>query len=272
MRFRMSTVTVTVLAALCAAGCSNPFRQSYKSSLERWPSGEASRLLPAEGPAKIVTSENMREDATRMMENGYLLLGRSRFQGPQVDPATALKQAKEVGASVVLLEKKYTTTITETVPMSEWIPPRDVKVREKVTIETGPNAGQTVEREVTRTIEGEFQTTHVPQTTDYYEYAATFWGKSKPPIFGVLVRALNTEEKQRIQSNRGVLIRAVIHGSPAFHADILRDDVITSFGGVPITDPDQFFDTVVENQGREVTVDVVRGTETKSFTLRLLTD
>ncbi|MBK7703847.1 MAG: hypothetical protein IPI34_13645 [bacterium] len=60
-----------------------------------------------------------------MMENGYLLLGRSRFSCSSVDPGGARKQAEEIGAAVVLVATKYADSFTETVPMTEYIPPRE---------------------------------------------------------------------------------------------------------------------------------------------------
>jgi hypothetical protein len=272
MRANPRLVIACLLPLVLATACANPFHKSYKSSLERWPSGEADRLLPVEGQAKIVTSEDMRKDALRMMEDGYLLLGRSVFRSQEVDPELARKVATENNASVILVARKYADSVTEAVAMSEWIPEREIKTTESGVIQGGANAGQMWERERTTTIQGEFQTEYVPQTTDYYDYAATYWAKSKPPIFGVLVAATNEETRQQLQSNKGVSIRAVIRRSPAFQADLLRGDVITRFAGVEILDPDQFFDTVVENQGKQVDVEFVRNGETKTVSVLLLTD
>jgi hypothetical protein len=272
MRIARKTLLLSLLIPVGLAACANPFHKAYRSSLERWPSGEVGRLLPTEGQVKIVTSDDMRKDALRMMEDGYLLLGRSLFRSSEVDLGMARKVATENGASVILIARKYASSMTEAVPMSEWIPEREVKVTETGVIQTGSNGGQTFERETTKKIAGEFRTQYVPQTTDYYDYAATYWAKSKPPIFGVLVAALDEEARQQLQSNRGVSIRAVINRSPAFLADLLRGDVIVRFAGVDIVDPDQFFDTVVQNEGKQVTVDFVRGGEKKTVTVQLLTD
>jgi len=251
-------IAIALVLTSLAAACGNPFHDTYQSSLERWPHGEASRLLPPEKEVQIVTSEKMKEDALRMMEDGYLLLGRSRFRGPYIDHGIARKQAKEIGASVVMIEKKHAETLTETVPVSEWIPGHQVTYTEKTVVQSGPNAGQVVQREVTRMVEGEFQTSYVPESVEYYDYAATFWGKSKPPIFGVLVQALTDEMRQALQTNRGVEIRAVLRNSPAYRADLLRGDVIIAFAGEPVLDVDQFFDAVVANQGKRVALEIRR--------------
>lgn len=261
---------LALLGLVALFGCANPYRASYVSTLERWPSGEAGRLLPTTGTAaEIVTSSDMRRDAIRMMENGYLLLGRSRFSGANVDPAGARKVAEEIGAAVVLVSSKYADSITQSVPMTEYIPPRQETYTESGYVQVTPDSGYWYDREMTRTIEGEFQTRYVPQTTDYYDYAATYWAKSKPPIFGVLVRDLSAEERAEQQTNRGVLVRAVIKGSPAFAADFVRDDVITSFAGEVIYDRDRFFELVAAHQGEEVAVEVLRRGEPQTVTVPL---
>ncbi|MBE0566699.1 MAG: PDZ domain-containing protein [Krumholzibacteria bacterium] len=264
-------IALTVLL-LALAGCGNPYRDHFESTLERWPSGEASRLLPPSEPVEIVTSQDMRGDAVRMLENGYLLLGRSRFSGSNVDPGGARKQAEQIGAAAVLVASKYADSVTRTVPISEYIPPREERYTESGYVQVSPDSGYWYDREMTRTIAGEFRTAYVPQTTDYYEYAATYWAKSKPPVFGVLVRELSAEQRRELQSNRGVLVRAVIKGSPAFLADFLRDDVITSFAGEVVYERDRFFELVAANQGKEVTVELVRLGEPRTVTVRLRRD
>jgi hypothetical protein len=262
-------ILIALLASVLVAACSNPYKDAYKSTLERRPAGEASRLLPPTGDVKIVTSTRMRDDAVRMMEEGWLLLGRSKFRDAQIDAAGAIAVAKEVGASVVLVRKEYATTVTGTMESAEWIPPRTIARREQEVVVSGPDSGKVIERDVTTTIDGEYRTTYVPTNTDYYDYAATYWAKSKPPIFGVIVRSLSDSEKVATQSNRGVVVRAVINDSPAFNADILRGDIITSFGGQQISGPDQFFQAVLAGAGKEIVVRILRAGEQKTFTVRL---
>jgi hypothetical protein len=269
MKNKRISILIALLASVLVAACSNPYKDAYKSTLERWPSGAASRLLPPTGDVKIVTSTRMRDDAVRMMEEGWLLLGRSKFRDAQVDAAGAVALAKEIGASVVLVRKEYATTVSGTMESAEWIPPRTIVRREQEVVVSGPDSGKVVEREVITTIDGEYRTSYVPTNTDYYDYAATYWAKSKPPIFGVIVRSLSDSEKVATQSNRGVVVRAVINDSPAFNADILRGDIITSFGGQQVSGPDQFFQAVLAGAGKDIVVRVLRGGEQKTYTVRL---
>lgn len=258
-------------AAILACASNNAFKEKYQSSLERWPSGEVNRLLPSEGKVDIVTSTDTQRDAIKMMENGYLLLGRSKFRSQQVDADAAREVARELGASVVLLRKQYATTVQGAVATERWFP--SSRADAPVTDPSRPEApsAQTVDQNARATVQGEFRTTYVPQTIDYYDFAATFWAKSKPPIFGVLVEAPGPHIREKTGGS-GVVVRAVINDSPAASAGVLGGDVIVKFAGTDIGGTDQFFDTVVKNAGKEVDVDLLRGSDTKKLHLKLKTD
>jgi hypothetical protein len=250
VRKGLLSVLFSSLLSLPAGCASNGFRETYQSSLERWPSGEVSRLVPRRGDVAILTSSNVERDEIRMMENGYLLLGRSRFQSPEIDPGAARSVATDLGASLVLVKTEYARTVEDAQPVERW-----------VNVHGDPSRSSTGAPS-TRAMLGEFRTTYVRTPVSYYESAATFWAKSKPPIFGVLVegtgqRTTSSDSYGAPTTGRGVVVRAVIVESPAAKAGIVRDDVIVSFGGTTITDPDQFFDTVVADKGRDVEVDVV---------------
>jgi hypothetical protein len=248
----------------------NAFRTSYRSSLERWPSGEVSRLVHPGGTAEIVTSTDIEADSVRMMEHGYLLLGRAKFTGDRMDPEAAREVAHDLGASTVFVKAEYAKTVEEAIPTARWFPVRS---------ETPPPrpatlAGSPSRPGPTSEIRGEFRTTYVKKPVDYFDFAATFWAKSKPPIFGVIVEANGTPGAQSSASGealagKGVAVRAVIHDSPAESAGIQRDDVIVRFAGVDIHSADQFFDTVVANKGRTVDVDLVRVADARTLNLKV---
>jgi len=80
---------------------------------------------------------------------------------------------------------------------------------------------------------------------------------------------LDDETRQKIQSNKGVIVQAVINDSPAFTADVLRHDVITKFADEAVINTDQFFDLVVRNSGRNVQVELNRNGELKTISVQL---
>ncbi|MDO8734487.1 MAG: PDZ domain-containing protein [Elusimicrobiota bacterium] len=213
----------------------------------------------------------MKDDSMDMLENGYLLIGKSTFKSPPLNEEQALDQAKKVGADIVLTKKEYVGTVTESVPMTEYLPDRRNTTRAQSTYQTNPSALPSIAiTEVTQTISGESYIQYVPKSTDYFNYSATFWKKTKPPIFGVLARNLDEETKKRLQTNRGVIVKVVVRKTPAFNADILRDDIITQFNGQSVTDPEDFFDKIKTHAGQQVTVKVIRDGTLRDITLTLL--
>jgi hypothetical protein len=235
------------------AGSNNAIKENYKSSLERWPSGEVSRLVPPSGAVEIVTSTDIEGDSLRMMENGYLLLGRSKFQGSELDADAARDAAKSIGASVVFVKSEYAKTVREAVPMERWTTARGP---------TGRRGGGA------DPMHGEFKVRFVQRTVDYFDLSATFWAKSRPPIFGVIVENSGGVTTQSADA-RGVVVRAVITGSPAARAGVAREDVIVRFAGAEITTADGFFDAVVANKGKNVEVEIVRVAQGKDFRIQV---
>jgi len=255
---------------LVLVGCANPYKDNYHNLTGQWSSGEVARLLPKEGPAKLVVSKNMQEDFIKMSENGYLLIGESKFREQKINEDFARAQADIIGASVVLVDNDFVGTETKSVPMSEWIPPRSEIYTERSYYNRGDIPGPlTGDRVVMMTVQGEYRTKYVPQSVDYYDYTATYWAKSKPPIFGVLVQPISEYDRKVIQSNKGAVVRAVIKGSPAYNSDILVDDIIVKLNDEYASDPDVFFDLVIKNKGKSVNVEFIREGETKIAQLKL---
>jgi len=253
------------------AGCANPYRQNYQSMLGRFTNG-ASFLMPtpAGTEPQLLTSTDMQSDATSMLENGYFLIGRSSFRSPPINEAEAIDQAKKVGADIVLTKKEYVNTVTESVPMTQWLPDQTTTVSERTAYQATPGAAPAVKtHELTQTVQGESYTTYVSETVDYYNYSATFWKKTKPMKFGVLVQSLDETTKKQLQSNRGVIVNVVVRKTPAYNADILKGDIITLFNSEPIVDADDFFAKIKAHAGQDVIVRIIRNGVTKDIALTL---
>ncbi|MBD3272231.1 MAG: PDZ domain-containing protein [Elusimicrobia bacterium] len=252
-------------------GCINPYHRHYQNMLEKWP--ESVKLLketPEADEPKLVTSTDLKQDMLKMLENGYLLIGKATFKSPPIDAERALAQARTVGADVVFVNRQYVTTKTESVAMTEWLPDKTITTTETSTFKKNPDSAPSIyQREVTQTLEGESYTRYVPRSTDYYRHTALFLKKSKPLKFGVLVHSLDDETKKRLETNRGVVVKVVVNDSPAFHADILRDDIITHCAGEPVAGPKDFFEKIKEYSGQTIMVRVIRDWKPKEISLTL---
>lgn len=87
---------------------------------------------------------------------------------------------------------------------------------------------------------------------------ATYWIKLKPLVFGVHVQDPDPETRQKIGSNKGVVVYAVIKGSPAFYADILKGDVLQKVGNVEVYDAKLFQETIARYAGQKITFEILR--------------
>ena len=241
-----------------SAGCVNQYVKNYVSAGETDTGSRNPAVLPFSGQPRLVTTQNPKADAFSLRENGYLLLGRSKFRSSTVDENDALAQARKVGAEVVMVEHKFVNTVTQSVPISVYIPGQDVETNEQTVIQNGNSKPRVVDRSTSTITQGEFQTTYVEQNTDYYDYSATYWTKAKPFALGVHVKALDQAMKLELGTNKGVLVRLVVKNSPAYEADLLQGDVLRSLGNEEISDPDQFFALVKKYEGQRVPVLIYR--------------
>jgi len=201
-----------------------------------------------------------------MLEDGHGLVGISSFNGTDnVNVNTALKQATRVHASVVLVYSKYTNTVSGTMP---WTAP-DTQ-RSTTTLSgnvIGPGGMATYSGNASSTTHGT-RTTYIPYSDNRYDYFASYWIKLKPPVLGVHVRELTAELKQKIGSNKGVVVIAVMKRSPAFSADILRGDVLRKIGDTEILDQKTFGEATKQYAGKKVAVRFIR--DGKEFTKEIL--
>lgn len=89
------------------------------------------------------------------------------------------------------------------------------------------------------------------------DFGAAYFVKRKWS-FGLEPRELTDQERQALQSNRGVAVRLIVDGTPAFDADILVGDLLTEIDGVPITSLASFGALLDERSGNRISVTLVR--------------
>ena len=107
-------------------------------------------------------------------------------------------------------------------------------------------------------VPGGSTTYQVPYSVNRSDYLATYWIKRKPPILGILVTDLPDAVRQKLQTNRGVLVLTVMKGSPAFFADVLKGDVLISIDNDDTPDARSFQTTLAKAARKSVTLKIVR--------------
>jgi hypothetical protein len=242
-------------------GCANPYRANYISMGERIPPWIQNRFAPPEKKPQLRFSNDMASDKTDLFEKGYFMMGYSKFDGKRFDDSLALSKAKSIGAGIVLIEKRYSKTMEETVPMTLWTPRTTTEIRENTSY-NGVKGKQDVTRRTEIWTGGDPEVTYVPKQVDLFEYTATFWRKVNNIIFGAFVTGLPDDLRKYLQTNKGLVVRNLIVDSPAYQADLLKDDIILKVNNDPVPGMQRFYEKMNAMAGQEIELTVLRGTQT----------
>ena len=179
------------LMILCAA-------PAFANSFERFyqPVPSPPTIASEEAPQLYISSGETMRDVNALWGRGFAAVGLSSFNGPPKSDAEALAFAKKLGARWVIRASAHTGT------------------------RTGALA--------TPFLGGAIVT---PLVTERFDQQALFF---KPIIhkgMGVLIGELTDQQKQEIGSNRGLMVRAIREGSPAYQADLLPGDLLLTIDG-----------------------------------------
>ncbi|MGH2508501.1 MAG: PDZ domain-containing protein [Gammaproteobacteria bacterium] len=255
----------SAILALCSMGilflsacATNPYTKFYHDRLDGKTLSQIPYIDASPCKPRVFGSHDLKTDAHTLYERNYALIGESAFQGPPQDNSKVIKQAEKVGACVVLLHSDYLGTQTTYMP---WITPNAPQTSN--TTVTGD-----INATATTTTYGGAHTTYIPRSVSEYTYEAAFFAKYKPPIFGVLTTNLTPELREKLQRNTGAYVAVVIDNSPAYDANILEGDVITSFSGEEVTSGAQFMQLIHKHAGERVHIILIRDGTTKEFNIQ----
>jgi hypothetical protein len=255
--------------ALFMQGCVTPFSEFYRDQTGGIEITTLPEVVITRGEPKVLHGSNEEEDSLKMLEDGYGLIGYSSFNAGDVDENGAITQAKKVHASVVILYSKYTNTVSGSMPLTL---PDTQTSSTSLYGDVYSSGGYASYSGSAYTTTYGTKTTYIPYSVRRYDYMATYWVKFKKPIFGVHVKDLTTKMRQEINSNKGMLVNAVIKGSPAFQADILKDDVLRRIGDVEIYKYESIQKALAKYAGQVVNVIVLRNGKEIEKEIQLNTD
>jgi len=227
---RLALCTVLLLT-----GCANGYQEYYKpttgATAERI---RETRLAPP--PVLPVVERAAKGDPALVnayLKRGYVPIGHSAFSsGRSVSENNAIEQAKAVGADLVLVfDPKFVSSTTTNIPITT--PTATTSYTTGTATVYGARGATTAIGNATTTTYGS-TTNYVPITVNRSDYGAIYFVKQRF-ILGVFTRDLSDDERLALQSNKGVVISTVVDGSPAFEADLLVGDIITSIDGQPVS-------------------------------------
>jgi hypothetical protein len=213
--------------------------------------------------ATLTFGGNLEEDKLTMLENGFISPGFSNFEGPRgIDPNLALDFSRSLYGvqQVVFYQRNAGSIQTEKVSAIPTISNGTVNAFNRNGLSTTPFLQHS---------SASMQFVPTTITEERVEYAALYWVKTHPRILGAYVDPLTDLQRQELESNKGVSVRAVVKGSPAFKNDILRGDIIRRINGIEVVDPQGFSETLGKLAGTNVKIDLLRKSKMKSIRLKL---
>lgn len=249
-------ITLTIWSFLMV-GCATPYSQFYYDQTGGVDITTNTIVILSKDEPQIFRGniDNQEEETLQMFEDGYSLVGYSSFNAGNVNEKQAITQAKNVHASVVITYSKYTGTVSGILPLTL---PTTQTSNTTLSGNVYGSGESAIYSGTARTTTYGSRTTYIPYSVNRNDYLATYWIKTKPLTFGVYIRDLPTEMRLELQSNKGVLVIAVVKGSPAFQADILRGDVIRKIGDIEMYDGETCKKTISGYAGQKVNVVILR--------------
>lgn len=252
------------------SGCASGYKQFYKPA-DGIDQSAIPQMRYAEFNGNPIVNKgsfnNLEEIVSLYAKKGYTIIGSSIFNsGESESEDNAIKQAIAVQADlVVILEPVYSGSVTTSMPITT--PTTSTSYSTGSATVYGANGPTSVYGSSTTTTYGS-QTTYMPMTIHRLDYGALYFFKQKYTL-GIYIRDLNDNEKQIIQSNKGIAINIVVDDTPAYDADLLPDDIITAIDGMSVTNQDVFDKLLYSRAGKEIVLSLVRNGEkiTKNVTL-----
>lgn len=271
-------ILIGLITLSLLSGCAvNGFTKYYMPRPRTGILKHNSRFENYSGEPRIYAySGTPKSDNIRAEEDGYIMIGYSAFYGPPatMTKADLIEQAKRVQASLVLIHSKYKDTITRAIPWSVPNPPEISTVNTNGTVSSYGSGGYTTgtyAAQSTITSPGGVTTYELPYSVTRNDVVATFWKRLNTSKFflGVLYNSLPDSVSKKLQRNTGVIVVAVVRGTPAFDANILRGDVIVGIDGRAVIDPQGFNQQIKEFSGQTVHIALLRRDKPKTITVKL---
>ena len=212
-----------------AFAAENLYEQNYRAQ-------NTSNLasLQAAPDTKIYVSNHKDDDNISMLENGYDMMGTSAFEAGDVAPELALQHAKSIKADTVLIYKKYGSAKTSASKI-------------QMIKEAAKKGG------------GEIDAEDLIEEPTQYKYFASYWAKLPSPLLGVhVIKLKKAGEAEEPAAEKGLKVLAVIRGSPAAKAGLMRGDMLLKINDTALDKPEELPILVRQLQGQNAAIEYER--------------
>jgi hypothetical protein len=275
----MKTLLLAAGLGLFLTGCAtNPVRQFYQDDMPEMPVAFKQQLLLPNGKPQIIAiaETQHKEEVHHLEEQGYTIIGTLAINGPAISQAQLIKQAKKVGAAMVLCSSEYSGTQQGVRPIVTYQPGQTYTTTESGTVNANAYGSGgyasgfgTYSGSATTTSSGTYDTQYVPYKYDTYRTVASFWRQLKPLIFGARYSQIPEDLRISLQRNTGAYVSAVIQGSPAFRANILAGDIIIQIADTPILIMQDTSEPLQAHAGQKIQLKIIRNGQTIDVEVQL---
>ena len=258
----MRSIHVVLCSALLVA-CSG-YSQFYKPVADPKAVPSAELLKEGQEP-EVLYTDNLQRDLLTLRSRRYVPVGYAAFNGARGQEWQITSQAKKVGATVVLVQAKYTGTQHSTTPL---LLPNSQTTYHSGTIYGDAGYGSYTGASTT------YGQTVVPITTyqDRFDQQAVFMVKSNRSYrIGVHLSRLTPELRKQYQRNTGAVIDFVIEDTPAYYANLLPGDILIEVNHQSFTSKDDLNQMVaaIPSGAINVIFTLLRNGERKTVTIHL---
>jgi hypothetical protein len=248
----MRHVAVCV-AALVLCACANPYAQFYRGRAD---GRTLPNYVPPDTPLQIYSTNNFPRDVDALERHSFAPIGESSFNiaESRVSERELQAEAEKLGAAVVLVASRYTGTVTGAVPLV--MPNNSTSYTTGNATVTGPGGVADVTGSTTTNTYGS-SVVMMPYAIRRADFDAVYFVKVHQH-FGVFYGVIDDATRARLQTNAGALIKTIVEGSPAAHADILPGDIILAVDGERVDGPEGLNSQLRARLGHEITFTIDR--------------
>jgi membrane-associated protease RseP (regulator of RpoE activity) len=258
VRIVVGSAAIAVVAAILGGCAADDYAEFYKPNTSVTPEEIAQRrLTPAPAEPELVHGNNPDRDIAAALADGYLIIGASSFNRVEANDANAVAQAKTVGADRVL-------TFDGSARPAQIAGFVAAPTASTTSGADASGSAGTATALATTTSDG--AQSGDAASAGGSDYLAVYLVKARF-AFGASYRNLSGKEARTF--GEGVMIVAVVRGTPAAQAGLLPGDAIVEANGQPVIDTRHLNDRLRNKEGRSISVTIVRGGAKMDKTVRL---
>lgn len=241
-----------LMLLLMTASCANHYKNFYKPMLKASDQNNPRLIYNVSDPEIVdIPSASIDDSIIKQIESGFILQGVSSFNGPLASKNDLIAEAKELKSYKVLRTVEYSNTVQGAMPIT--LPDQ------QTTYYNGSVYGNSYSGNYygTSTTYGT-KTTYIPYSVDKYNQVAIFFVKRTPGGWGVYLRDTSLDQKQKLGSNKGAAVIAVVTGGSVWRSDIISGDIITKIDEIEVISSQEAYKLMGNYYGKNVDVEIYR--------------